>query len=117
MTNKLNSLILEGVVSGEPLLNETSTTSVLNFTIEHTRYYKNKEGEDVTETSHFKVVAFGRMCDIPVKDGVGVRIVGRLKQNIWTDSDAMKHSEVQIVAEHIEIKKNEFSNGLSNDKF
>ena len=117
MANDLNSLILEGVVSGEPLLNETSTTSVLNFTIEHTRYYKNKEGEDVTETFQFKVVAFGSMCKIPLKDGVGVRIVGRLKQNIWTDSDGMKHSEVQIVAEHIEIKKKEFSNGLNNDKF
>ena len=115
--NMINSLILEGVVSGETHLNETSTTSVLNFTIEHTRYYKNKLGEDVTETSHFKVVAFGRMCDIPVKEGSGVRVVGRLKQNKWTDSEGASHSEVQIVAEHIEIKKKEFSNGLNNDKF
>ena len=52
-----------------------------------------------------------------MKDGVSVRIVGRLKQNIWTDSDGMKHSEVQIVAEHIEIRKDGFSNGLSNDEF
>lgn len=117
MANNLNSLILEGVVIGEPHLNETSTTSVLNFTIENTRYYKNKEGEYVTETFQIKVVAFGSMCKIPLKDGVDVRIVGRLKQNIWTDSDGMKHSEVQIVAEHIEISKKEFSNGLSNDKF
>ena len=50
-------------------------------------------------------VVYGRMCKLSLKDGVGVRIVGRLKQNIWTDSDGMKHSEVQIVAEHIEIKK------------
>ena len=113
--NNLNSLILEGVVIGEPHKSEAS--DVLNFTVGSERYYKNRAGEDVTETSHFKVVAFGRMCDIPVKEGSGVRIVGRLKQNIWTDSDGMKHSEVQIVAEHIEIKKNEFSNGLSNDKF
>ena len=113
----LNSVILEGVVSGEPHLKETSTTPVLNFTIENTRYYKNKEGEDVTETFQIKVVAFGSMCKIPLKDGSGIRIVGRLKQNIWTDSDGMKHSEVQVVAEHIEIEKNEFSNGLSNDKF
>ena len=105
MTNKLNSLMLEGVVSGEPLLNETSTTSVLNFTIEHTRYYKNKKGEDVEEKSQFKVVAFGSMCKRSLKDGVGVRIVGRLRQNIWTDSDGMKRKEVQIVAEHIEIRK------------
>ena len=113
--NNLNSLILEGVVIGEPHKSEAS--DVLNFTVGSERYYKNRAGEDVTETSHFKVVAVGRMCDIPVKEGSGVRIVGRLKQNIWTDSDGMKHSEVQIVAEHIEIKKKEFSNGLSNDKF
>ena len=115
MANDLNSLILEGVVIGEPHKSEAS--DVLNFTVGSERYYKNRAGEDVTETSHFKVVAFGRMCDIPVKEGSGVRIVGRLKQNIWTDSDGMKHSEVQIVAEHIEIKKKEFSNGLNNDKF
>ena len=113
--NNLNSLILEGVVIGEPHKSEAS--DVLNFTVGSERYYKNMAGEDVTETSHFKVVAFGRMCDIPVKEGSGVRIVGRLKQNIWTDSDGMKHSEVQVVAEHIVIEKNEFSNGLNNDKF
>ena len=101
--NNLNSLILEGVVIGEPHLVETS--DVLNFTVETTRYYKNRAGEDVEEKSQYKVVVYGRMCKLPLKDGVGVRIVGRLKQNIWTDSDGMKHSEVQIVAEHIEIKK------------
>lgn len=101
--NMINSLIIEGVVSGEPHLVETS--DVLNFTVETTRYYKNRAGEDVTETSQFKVVVYGRMCKLPLKDGSSVRVVGRLKQNIWTDSDGMKHSEVQIVAEHIEIKK------------
>ena len=111
----INSLILEGVVSGEPHLKETSTISVLNFTIEHTRYYKNKTVEDIAETFQFSVVAFGSMCKIPLKDGSGVRVVGRLKENKWTDKDGVSHSEVQIVSEHIEIKKKEFSNGLSND--
>ena len=101
--NMLSQVILEGVVSGEPHLKETS--DVLNFTIGVTRYYKNKAGEKVTETSQFSVVAFGSMCKRPLKDGSDVRIVGRLKQNKWTDKDGMKHSEVQIVAEHIEIKK------------
>ena len=111
----INSLIIEGVVSGEPHLVKTS--DVLNFTVETTRYYKNRAREDVEEKAQFKVVVYGRMCELPLKDGVGVRIVGRLNQKKWTDSDGMKHSEVQIVAEHIEIKKKEFSNGLSNDKF
>lgn len=101
--NMINSLILEGVVSGEPHLVETS--DVLNFTVETTRYYKNRAGEDVEEKSQFKVVVYGSMCKLPLKEGSGVRIVGRLKQNIWTDKDGVSHSEAQIVAEHIEIKK------------
>ena len=113
--NNLNSLILEGVVIGEPHKSEAS--DVLNFTVGSERYYKNRAGEYVTETSHFKVVAFGCMCNRPVKEGSGVRVVGRLKQNKWTDSEGASHSEVQIVAEHIEIKKKEVRNGLSNDKF
>ena len=103
MANDLNSLILEGVVSGEPHLVKTS--DVLNFTVETTRYYKNRAGEDVEEKSQFKVVVYGRMCKLPLKDGVVIRVVGRLKQNKWTDSEGASHSEVQIVAEHIEIKK------------
>ena len=101
--NNLNSLILEGVVVGEPHLVETS--DVLNFTIEVTRYYRNRAGEGVEEKSLFKVVAFGGMCNIPVKEGSGVRVVGRLKENKWTDSEGVSHSEVQVVAEHIEIRK------------
>ena len=103
MANDLNSLILEGVVSGKPLLNETSTTSVLNFIVETNHYYKNRAGEDVDEKSQFKVVVYGSMWKLSLKDGVGIRLVGRLKQNKWTDSEGVSHSEVQIVAEHIEI--------------
>ena len=101
--NMINSLILEGVVSGEPHLVKTS--NVLNFTVETTRYYKNRAGEDVEEKSQFKVVVYGSMCKLPLKEGSGVRIVGRLKQNIWTDKDGVSHSEAQVIAEHIEIKK------------
>ena len=94
MANGLNSLILEGVVIGKP--HKVEASQVLNFTIGYERFYKNKLGEDVEEKSQFKVVVYGRMCKLPLKDGVGVRIVGRLKQNKW---------KVQIVAEHIEIEK------------
>jgi single-strand DNA-binding protein len=100
--NNLNSLILEGVVIGEPHKSEAS--DVLNFTVETTRYYKNSAGKDVEEKSSFKVVAFGAMSKLPLKDGVGIRLVGRLKQNKWTDSDGVSHSEVQVVAEHIEMR-------------
>ena len=103
MANGLNSLILEGVVIGEP--HKVEASQALNFTIGSERFYKNEAGEAVEEKSQFKVVVYGRMCELPLKDGVGIRLVGRLKQNKWNDSDGVPHSEVQIVAEHIEINK------------
>lgn len=101
--NMMNSLIIEGVVVGEPHLVKAS--KVLNFTVEVTRYYKSRTGEDVEEKSQFKVVVYGRMTDLPIEVGKRIRIVGRLHQNKWTDGEGVTHSEVQVVAEHIEIKK------------
>jgi single-stranded DNA-binding protein len=101
--NNLNSLILEGVVKGEPHKEEVGTSKRMYFTVEVARYYKTRDGNDATELSQFKVVAYGFMSTLPLKDGVGVRIVGRLKQNKWTDG-GVTHSEVQVVAEHIEMR-------------
>ena len=102
--NNINSLILEGVVKGEPHNEEVGASVRMYFTVEVARYYKTRDGNLATELSQFKVVAYGRMCDTPLKDGSEVRLVGRLKQNTWVDG-GVTHSEVQIVAEHIEIRK------------
>lgn len=102
--NNLNSLIIEGVVKGEPHKVEVGATNRMYFTVEVDRYYKTREGNDATELSQFKVAVYGRMCDTPIKDGISVRLFGRLKQDSW-GSDGVNHSEVLIVAEHIEIRK------------
>jgi single-strand DNA-binding protein len=36
--------------------------------------------------------------------GRGVRVVGRLKQSRWTDTDGKTKSRVSIVAEHVEFR-------------
>lgn len=101
-----NQVILDGVVIGEPHYLEA--TQRLEFAIDSSRVFKNASGEDVVEHYQFDVVSYGDYGKIllkPLKSCTGVRIVGRLKQNKWTDSEGASHSEVQIVAEHIEIKK------------
>ena len=106
--NNLNSLIIEGVVKGEPHNEEVGASNVMYFTLEVARYYKTRDGNGVTELSQFKIVAYGQMAEymasLPLKDGGGVRVVGRLKQNTW-DDNGVTHSEVQVVAEHIEVRK------------
>lgn len=102
--NNLNSLIIEGVVKGEPHNEEVGASNRMHFTVEVARYYKTRDGNDSTELSQFKVVAYGLMSTLPLKDGDNIRLVGRLKQNTWVDG-GVTHSEVQVVAEHIEIRK------------
>lgn len=102
--NDLNSLIIEGVVKGEPHHEELAGSNRLSFTIESCRYYKTRDGNNATERSLFKVVAYGRISGTPLTDGTGVRIVGRLRENTWS-TDGVTHSEVQVVAEHIEVKR------------
>lgn len=109
--NNLNSLIIEGVVKGEPHREEVGASKRMYFTVEVARYYKTRDGNDATELSQFKVVAYGFLSTLSLKDGVGVRIVGRLKQNTWVDG-GVTHSEVQVVAEHIEIRGGK--NGKAN---
>ncbi len=101
--NTLNSIILEGTVSTlvEPV-KDTFTFSIISE-----RNYKNAAGEIQTETSSFEIVTYGQLAEIANKQcqlGRGVRIVGRLKQTQWADSDGKKWSKVIVIAEHIEFK-------------
>lgn len=103
--NMMNSLIIEGVVVGEPHYLEA--TQKLEFAIDSSRVTKNRSGEDVVEHYQFDVVSFGEYGKAllkPLKSCTGVRIVGRLKQDKW-EENSVTHSEVQVVAEHIEIRK------------
>jgi single-strand DNA-binding protein len=104
--NCINSLIVEGVVVGEPHYLEA--TQRLEFAIDSTRIHKNESGEDVTEHSQFDNVAYGdygKSILNPLKNCKSVRVVGRLKQEKWEDSESVSHSRVYIVVEHIEFRR------------
>jgi single-strand DNA-binding protein len=44
------------------------------------------------------------VCGEYLKKGRGLRVVGRLKQDHWTDPEGKPRSRVLIVAEHVEFK-------------
>jgi len=59
------------------------------------------------EVSFFDVSTWTRLAEVCaeyLKKGRGVRVVGRLKQDKWSDTDGKPHSRVYIVAEHVEFK-------------
>ena len=106
--NQLNSIILEGnLVRDVEITEPMAGFKVAKGTIGVNRYYKNRNNEDVNEASFFDVDSYGNIAEFFAekgKKGRGVRVVGRLKQDTWKDSEGKSHSRVFVIAEHIEYK-------------
>jgi single-strand DNA-binding protein len=79
---------------------------VCKFSVACNRFFKQGE-ETQKEVSYFDISCWTRLAEVCgeyLKKGRGVRVVGRLKQDRWTDADGKGHSKISIVAEHVEFK-------------
>jgi single-strand DNA-binding protein len=108
--HNLNSILVEGNLVRDPSLTQTPKgTPVCTFSLASNRFKADNEAQK--EVSFFDVEAWsklGETCAEGLKKGRGVRVVGRLKQDRWADSEGKNHSRIKIIAEHIEFKP-EFS--------
>jgi single-strand DNA-binding protein len=69
------------------------------------------DNESQKEVSFFDVEVWSKLaeaCSENLKKGRGVRVVGRLKQDRWSDAEGKNHSRIKIIGEHVEFKP-EFS--------
>ena len=116
--NSLNSILVEGNLTRDPVLNETPKgTSVCTFGLASNRFYKQGD-ENVQEVSFFDVETWARLadnCAEHLNKGRGVRVVGRLKQDRWKDQEGKNHSRVKIVAEHVEFRPQFKGNGKDGE--
>lgn len=107
--NQLNSLIIEGNCVEKATISEPKAGfKVCKFSVGVNRLFKNQNGEEVNEVSYFDAECYGKlaeMCEGRLEKGKGVRIVGRMKQDRWTDKTGKTLSRVFIVCEHIEFKR------------
>jgi single-strand DNA-binding protein len=115
--NNLNSILIEGNLVRDPLFRSTAKgTPLCTFTLASNRYY-NHDGGMEKEVSFFDVEAWSKLaenCNELGRKGRGVRVVGRLKQDRWNDTEGKTHTKVNIVAEHIEFRP-EFKKEGGND--
>ena len=120
--NNLNSIIMEGNLTRDPLLDNTpSGTPVCYFTVASNRYYKSKN-ERREEVGYFDVEVWSRLaetCNEYLSKGRAVRVVGRLKQERWTNPEGEMRSRIKIVGEHVEFRsrpKNRNENGQEEEE-
>ena len=105
--NNLNSILVEGNMTRDPQTRSTANgTTVCTFPIANNRFYKRDRGFE-KEVSFFDVECWSKLaenCGNLGRKGLGVRVVGRLKQERWNGNDGKQHSKVVIVAEHVEFR-------------
>jgi single-strand DNA-binding protein len=105
--NSLNSILIEGNLTRDPVLATTPRgTPVCNFSIASNRFYK-QDDETQKEVSFFDIEVWAKLaesCGQRLTKGRGVRVVGRLKQDRWADTEGRTHNRVKIVGEHVEFR-------------
>ena len=105
--NNLNSILIEGNLIKDPVLRSTPNgTPVCLFSVATNRFFKQND-ELQKEVSYFDIESWAstaQSCGNLLTKGRGVRIVGRLKQDRWTDENGNPKSRIKIVAEHVEFK-------------
>lgn len=117
--NNLNSIIVEGNLTRDPEYRLTPNGKpVCMLSVASNRYYK-KDEETKEETSFFNVETWAKLadnCNQYLTKGRGVRVVGRLKQDRWTNPEGQKRERLKIVAEHIDFKPQYKKNQLESEE-
>jgi len=107
--NNLNSILIEGNLVRDPMLRSTSRgTQICTMCLASNRYYKQDPNSGFErEVSFFDIETWSKLaeaCYAKGKKGRGLRVVGRLKQNRWNDTEGKQRSRISIVAEHVEFR-------------
>ena len=116
--NPINNIIIEGNLVRDPQRKETPKgTPICSFAVASNRYYRQDE-EQKQEVSFFDIETWSETaerCAKTLKKGRGVRIVGRLKQDRWEDTEGKVQYRVKIVAEKVEFRPLFSGNGKDGD--
>jgi single-strand DNA-binding protein len=107
MNSNLNSVLIEGNLVRDPEFKTTPKGNpVCKMSLASNRFRKTEAGIE-EEVSYIDVDSWGNLADSVYatgRKGRGLRVVGRLKQDRWTDEEGKNRSRIKIIAEHVEFK-------------
>ena len=102
MVRGLNKVMIIGILGRDPELRYTpSGRPVTSFSVATGRTWRNADGEQREETEWFNIVSWGNLAEICkqyLTKGQQVYIEGRLQTRRWEDTEGVKHTSIEIVA-------------------
>ena len=105
--NNLNSVQIEGNLTGKPELRYAGDRAVTTLTVAVNRSYTPKGGEKKEEVSFIDVDVWGSQaetCAEHLEKGQTVIVEGSLIQQRW-EKDGQKRSKLVIAAESIHFRR------------
>ena len=107
--SNLNSVLIEGVLTKEPVIQEISKNAEkCILTIVSKRSSKKDLDTTLQDHTRLDIVVydrlFSRSCMKRGKKGSGVRVVGRLKESFGMCECGREHPTFVIVADHVEFR-------------
>jgi len=102
MNTLQNKVQLIGNLGKDPeIKNLTSGKIKASFSLATSDYYKNGEGEKVTDTQWHNVIAWGKLAEIAenyLQKGNKVAVEGKLIHRVYDDNDGQKKYITEVVA-------------------
>ncbi len=100
-----NTVTVIGNVTRDPELRYlNSGTALASFGVAWNNRYKDRNGEQVEDTSFFDVTCWRDLADNvaeSISKGDRVIVYGKLEQRSWETQDGEKRSKVEIVADEV----------------
>ncbi|MBF25714.1 MAG: single-stranded DNA-binding protein [Flavobacteriales bacterium] len=120
MAGSLNKVILIGNLGADPEIREMPDgTKMAKFSIATTERYKNREGEQVSNTEWHNIVLWRRTAEVAekfLKKGDSVCIEGKLKTRSWEDEKGIKKYATDVQGDSMTMlgSKRDSSSNESN---
>lgn len=102
----LNKVMLIGRLGQDPVIKETSSSSVANFSIATNENWVDKDGEKQERTEWHNIVAWDKLADLAsgyLNKGSNIYCEGKLQTRSWETNNGEKKYRTEVVISQLQF--------------
>jgi single-strand DNA-binding protein len=102
----VNKVFLVGRLGADPIVRETASGAVANFSIATNEYWTDKQGDKVEKTEWHNIVAWGKQAELSrdyLTKGSNIFCEGKLQTSKWDTPDGETKYKTEIVIHNLQF--------------